>query len=286
MSRLPKAFYADKPPANRHSGNSNIIELRPIAIGILGTPVFQSDCGVAIGAYSGFWHQGNCAVAVGEYAGSTYQGVDAVAVGSEAGAFYQSKEAVAIGSMSGQFTQGTYAVAVGSEAGQNNQLSCAIALGKQAGQFGQDANAIALGTQAGQFTQGAHAIAIGNRAARTAQHQRSIVLNALGTALNTHTSSAFYVAPIRDNPSNGEDIKTLVYDLSTYEIRYSTATLPELGSIVENLNNLYTIVNALKDVDLVAIQGTLNTLQTLDIPTLRDDLDDLRLIVNTLTGYP
>jgi hypothetical protein len=254
MSRLPKAFYADKPPANRHSGNSNIIELRPIAIGILGTPVFQSDCGVAIGAYSGFWYQGNCAVAVGEYAGSTYQGVDAVAVGSEAG--------------------------------QNNQLSCAIALGKQAGQFGQDANAIALGTQAGQFTQGAHAIAIGNRAARTAQHQRSIVLNALGTALNTHTSSAFYVAPIRDNPSNGEDIKTLVYDLSTYEIRYSTATLPELGSIVENLNNLYTIVNTLKDVDLVAIQGTLNTLQTLDIPTLRDDLDDLRLIVNTLTGYP
>jgi hypothetical protein len=186
--------------------------------------------------------------------------------------------------MSGQFTQGTYAVAVGSEAGQNNQQSCAIALGKQAGQYNQDASAIALGTQAGQFTQGAHAIAIGNRAARTAQHARSIVLNALGEVLSSRTSGAFYVAPIRDSPTSGENIKTLVYDTTTSEIRYSTVTLPELGSIAEDLNNLQILVNAMKDIDLPAIRETLQTLQDLDLPSFREEMDNLRLIVNTLTG--
>jgi hypothetical protein len=72
-----------------------------------------------------------------------------------------------------------------------------MAVGYQAGQYTQGEGAIAIGTWAGRTNQGVYSVAIGYSAGQSNQHANTIVLNASGAALNTATSSAFYVSPVR-----------------------------------------------------------------------------------------
>jgi len=224
------AFYVD--PYVRYGKSSfifDLIGLKPIAFGTIEQPVNQSDCGIAVGQYAGYWNQGTCAIAIGEYAGNTSQGQESVSVGveagrnnqgeysvalgSEAGRDNQSSKAVAIGHLAGQNTQGFESIAIGSSAGWSNQGHQAIAIGTDAGLKNQSSYAISIGTEAGQSNQGSYAIAIGYQAGYTNQTSYSIILNASGAPLNA-SNSGFYVAPIRPGSSG----QILYYNPVTDEI--------------------------------------------------------------------
>jgi len=68
---------------------------------------------------------------------------------------------------------------------------------------------IRIGNNAGQTDQGNFSIAIGNNAGKTDQDDNTIILNAKSQELNTDTSNAFYVKPIR----NSEGTSLLQYDI-------------------------------------------------------------------------
>jgi hypothetical protein len=95
-----------------------------------------------------------------------------------------------------------------------------ISIGYQAGQTNQTQYAIAIGANAGQNAQGTSAIAIGTNAGQTGQHANTIILNSSGVALNSGTTGAFYVKPIRNLASN--NVNSLFYDINTNEITYTT----------------------------------------------------------------
>ena len=224
------AFYVD--PYGRYGKSSfifDLIGLKPIAIGTIEQPVNQSICGIAIGQYAGYWNQGTCAIAIGEYAGNTSQGQESISIGVEAGknnqGFYsislgseagrdnQSSKSIAIGYLAAQNSQGSESVAIGSSAGFSNQGFQAIAIGSDAGLTNQSSYGIAIGSNAGQSNQGNYAIAIGYQAGNTQQWEKSIILNATGSSLNSITQG-FYVAPIRSGSSG----RVLYYNEITDEI--------------------------------------------------------------------
>ena len=108
-------------------------------------------------------------------------------------------------------------------------MSGAIAFGFNAGQIGvtsgavtgQGTNSIAIGVGAGQSGQGSYAIAIGFGAGQAGQHSRSIVLNANTSVLNTATTGAFYVNPIRT--ASTVSFALLMYNKTTREVVASSA---------------------------------------------------------------
>jgi collagen type VII alpha len=108
-------------------------------------------------------------------------------------------------------------IGIGGNSTITNQSANAIAIGSLAGQTGQGSNAIAIGYQAGQTGQGSNAIAIGYQAGQTGQAANSIVLNATSSALNTGTTGAFYVKPVRQ-PASVASYSSLYYDVSGGEI--------------------------------------------------------------------
>jgi hypothetical protein len=101
----PNAFYIENNLTSEAAWRLDLIGLEPVAIGTIEPPVFQNDCGIAIGDHAGYWDQGDCAVAIGRRAGSTFQGNHSIAVGSFAGAEDQGEFAVAIGAYAGQTLQ-------------------------------------------------------------------------------------------------------------------------------------------------------------------------------------
>jgi hypothetical protein len=176
----------------------------------------QGNNSIAIGASSGAYNQGSENVAIGFGAGNNNQQVSAIAIGGGAGNSYQQQSAVAIGESAGYCDQQALAIAIGFESGKLSQQVNAIAIGETAGEFYQGQYAIAIGNQAGQNIQGQYAIAIGNQAGQNDQHSNSIVINATGATLNSQTSSAAYIAPIR----NVTQTSTLGYDTTTKEVTY------------------------------------------------------------------
>ena len=193
------AFYIEIP---RYRSNSSwildLIALKPVAIGTITAPLYQPDCGIAIGQYAGYWDQGECAIAIGRYAGHTSQGADAIGIGTE----------------SAKFLQGDYAVALGAQAGKTHQYPNSIAIGHYAGQFTQGESAVAIGNSAGNYSQGMFAVAIGTGAGLSYQHANSLILNATGNTLNSQTQSAWYVAPVRSGSSG----QVLYYNTVSKEI--------------------------------------------------------------------
>ena len=161
----------------------------------------SSDSGiVSIGFHAGRYNQKANTIAIGSYAGVNSQGINAIAIGSGAGNTNQYDNAIAIGFHAGLTTQGTGAIAIGYNAGSTNQ----------------GLNAIAIGYNAGNTDQGTSSIAIGFLAGQTSQHENSIILNASGVALNSKTSNAFYVDPIRSATFSN----VLYYDTTSKEITY------------------------------------------------------------------
>ncbi len=91
-----------------------------------------------------------------------------------------------------------------------------VNLGLNAGVSEAGDDTVAIGREAGMTSQGDYAVAIGARAGMTNQAHKSIVINATGVALAADISSAFYVAPVRENMT----MKTMYYNAATKEVTY------------------------------------------------------------------
>lgn len=119
-------------------------------------------------------------------------------------------------------------IAIGQQAARLNQKEETIAIGNNAGYDDQQGFAIAIGSNAATITQGEYSIAIGANAGVSGQFDNSIIINASGVALNGLTGDAFYVKPIRSDPS----VTTgLGYNSGTGEIVRSSALSPYVLNI-------------------------------------------------------
>jgi hypothetical protein len=78
-------------------------------------------------------------------------------------------------------------------------------------------------------------VAIGRYAGLTGQHNNSIVINATGSALNSGTSNATYLAPIR----NVTQSEVMGYDTSSKELTYFSMfdTIYPVGIVIGNNTN-------------------------------------------------
>jgi hypothetical protein len=124
-----------------------------------------------------------------------------------------------------QWVVGTNNIRLGTNAGSTSQGFSSIAIGDQAGKK-QGFYSIALGVLAGcsgnnNNTQGDKSVAIGYLAGNQTMHNNSIVINASDNALDTSTSNAFYVKPIR----NSSNSSMLYYNSSTGEITHSNVPI-------------------------------------------------------------
>ena len=174
--------------------------------------VYQTDQDTGLYLYKGsawsrlvaFRNDANSPIAIGYSAGSSPQEQGAVAIGEEAGKTSQQQNAVAIGYYSGN----------------GNQAQGATAIGYQAGAADQGQSAVAIGFLAGNSSQGTNAIAIGQFAGYSNQNDNSIILNATGAPLESGSSSAFYVKPVRGVATSSP---ALIYNTTTGEITYNTS---------------------------------------------------------------
>jgi hypothetical protein len=194
-------------------------------------------------------------VAIGSQAGQTDQQATAIAIGYQAGRSQQQNSAIAIGQDSGETTQETYAIAIGNLAGNTSQSTTSIALGYQAGRNSQGANAIAIGKEAGATNQGQNTIAIGYQAGINSQSTNTIVLNASTSALNTISTNALYIKPIRNEPVNTNNI--LQYNTVTNEITY---TAPSNALTVSTLTA--STISSLAILDRDGLTGTTSQILT------------------------
>jgi hypothetical protein len=115
---------------------------------------------------------------------------------------------------------GNGGIGIGSNAASTAQGANAVGIGTSAGGFTQGAKAVALGSNAGATSQGANAVAIGANAGVTNQHSNSVIINGTGAALNSATTGALYVAPVRGAITASY---ALYYDTSSKEVTYGAA---------------------------------------------------------------
>lgn len=231
----------------RVSGRTNQ-GLSSVAIGNSSGGNNQGQRAVAIGNESGETGQSNNSIAIGERAGRTSLGFQSVAIGTNSGRNSQQRT-INIGENAGSNASQGYSISLGAISGQNNQGENAIAIGRVAGQTNQGANTIAMGFLSGQVNQGINSIAIGERAGQSNQHSNSIILNATGIVLNTDSSDAFIVAPVREISGN----KILQYDTTNKEISFSNTI-----NISDNLEINTPILN------IEATQSIKQTIGTAD----------------------
>jgi len=188
-----------------------------VAIGSAAGLSNQGIAAIAIGNSVGVYNQDSNAIAIGNYTGRTSQGSGALALITGAGYEYQGENALAIGRQAGAGYQGQNAIALGQGSGNQNQGQSSIAIGQAAGYNFQSTAAIAIGFQAGSTNQGQTSIAIGFQAGLINQSTNTIVLNASGSALNTLSTNALYVKPIR----NTTGTNLITYNTNTFEVGYS-----------------------------------------------------------------
>jgi hypothetical protein len=210
--------------SNRQGSNA-------IAIGTNAGSQLQSTGSIAIGFTAGQTNQNSNAVAMGFAAGNATQGSSAVAIGDSAASNAQGQNAVAIGNQAGASSQGINSVAIGLNAGTASQNTNAVAIGSFAGLNGQGRNAIAIGINTGVTSQGSNAIAIGAFAGQTTQTTNTILLNATGAALNTTTTNATYIKPIRQNLDLNSNMGVLYYTSTTGELTYGPTLLSTFSTL-------------------------------------------------------
>ncbi len=127
-------------------------------------------------------------------------------------------DAVAFGYFAGKTSQGANAVAVGLNAGASSQGNYSVAIGSGSGAVDQGYNSVAIGHNAGDGTQGNTAIAIGYLAGHNNQLDNTIILNASGTTLDSATTNALYINPVRNDVANTAEI--MFYNTTSKEITY------------------------------------------------------------------
>ena len=127
--------------------------------------------------------------------------------------------------MAGQSNQGFSSLAIGGGSGYKSQGNYSVAIGSGAGNNSQKNYSVAIGESSGFENQGVSAVAIGFAAGYSSQHDNTIILNSTQQQLNSGTSNAFYVAPVRNVASPAPNSNySLTYDASTNEIYYSSAS--------------------------------------------------------------
>ena len=184
---------------------------KSIAIGYYAANIDQAQRSIAIGSHAAETNQGGWAIAIGEEAGQTNQKSNACGIGWRAGYNEQGMYAVAVGDGAGVQSQGNFSVAIGQAAGRDNQGIESVAIGRSSCQSGQGNYAVAIGRNSGA---GTNSVGIG--AYSDAGNERSIVLNATGSALNSGSSDALFIKPIRSDTNSNK----LLYNSSTGEITY------------------------------------------------------------------
>ena len=130
---------------------------------------------------------------------NTDDGGDVVAVGFQAATENCESGCVAIGSLAGKENLNLRSVAIGFQAAEegNDTGGNTVAIGYNASNGGAGARSIAIGSNANQFNQlGDNSIAIGEEAAggNIARRNNTIVINALGTDLNSNSDNALHIA--------------------------------------------------------------------------------------------
>jgi hypothetical protein len=178
------------------------------------TALTGSGASVAIGNNSRAYDDG---VGIGNGAKAS---AASVSIGPGAGTNSIGGQTVNIGYFTGNIGQGRWATAIGEGAGQTNQGTRAFALGTAAGQTNQGSDAVALGSSAGYNNQGQYSIAIGNSAGYTTASDRTIILNASGSPLNSDRTDAFFVKPVRAVTSVPAGFKQVYYNPTTGEMVY------------------------------------------------------------------
>jgi hypothetical protein len=139
---------------------------------------------------------------------------------------------VFLGNGAGQTNPTQSTVAIGFNAGNSNLEFGAVAIGLRAGETNCKEGCICIGGFAGQNNIGQNSIAIGKFASINNPNntQKTIMLNATNSDLNTDISNAFYVAPVRNAVSSN----ILYYNTSNKEISYASPpiTPPPSYSVV------------------------------------------------------
>jgi hypothetical protein len=191
-----------------------------VAIGFGAGNTIQGTNSVAVGRNAGYEFQSYYCVAMGHGAGRESQGNSGVALGDLAGAVSQGSASVAVGKNSGELRQSFNSVAIGHEAGKMDQKEFSTAIGYRAGSEDQGEYTIALGEQAGYVRQGQNSIAIGREAGTYEQPPRTIMINASGLSLNSTTTDALFIKPIR-NETDISGFLQLYYNPTTGELVYN-----------------------------------------------------------------
>lgn len=148
------------------------------------------------------WVNMGSQIAIGRDTAFTSGSDNSVAVGTGAGRFYQENDSIAIGNMSGNESQNKYSVAIGAYSARVSQ-----------GQY-----STAIGFSAGKSKQGNYSVAIGFKSGEESQHRNTLILNASETALNSKTSNATYISPIRTLVKAPKDSYPLHYNIKTKEL--------------------------------------------------------------------
>lgn len=154
------------------------------------------------------WEVGSTEIHIGKNSGLTSQGTNAISIGNVSGGLGQGTNSVAIGYGCGT-GQGDNSIAIGSGAGSDTQLT----------------NSIAIGNGAGANSQGSECIAIGTHSGWNSQHNNSIILNATGEDLNSTSTSACFIKPVRDTSLNLSS-QAVLYDTTTGEVYFDSTQPP------------------------------------------------------------
>ena len=194
---------------------------KSIAIGYYAAKTDQAERSIAIGSHAAENNQGGWSIAIGEEAGQTNQGSNACGIGWRAGYNQQGAYAVAIGDGAGVQSQGNFSVAIGQAAGRDNQGIESVAIGRSSCLSGQGNYAVAIGRNSGA---GTNSVGIG--AYSGAGNERSIVLNATGSTLNSGSSDALFIKPIRSDTNSNK----LLYNSSSGEITYQPDGLGQINA--------------------------------------------------------
>jgi hypothetical protein len=184
------------------SNSNNIVSI--------GTLSGSGENSVSIGFGAGYSSKDSSnTVSIGFESGNKGTLEKSIAVGYRSGYNNQRRYCIAIGSEAGYYFQGIYksdlsgyndagCIAIGMNSGRTSQYPGAISIGKNSGNINQNTNSVAIGNGAGLTNQGAQSIALGYKAGETNQHDNTIILNSSGNALDSTSSSGFYVSPIRE----------------------------------------------------------------------------------------
>jgi hypothetical protein len=157
-------------------------------------------------------------------------------------------------------------VAIGFQAGLNSQSPYTLATGYEAGHTSQGTKSVAIGYEAGNSNQGDYAVAIGHQAGHSNQADNSIVINATNGILNGTTTSACYIAPIRNagltfNTFTSSTAGNLTYNATLSEISYNATSYR--CSVIAAASGLALNPTLLGSTYIVTGSGTLAITNTL-----------------------